>query len=281
MKLLTLNTHSLVGEDFPRRAEDFFDALLRERPDVIALQEVNQTPSTPIVLGQNLSRFVPCGSSIPIREDNYAYWLSEKLSAEGIRYFWTWFPIKRGYGRYDEGLATFCRFPIAASETIYLSPNRDYEDWRTRMALMIRPEGREDWFCNAHVSRWGGEGGFSFEWERLRDALANKDHVWLMGDWNNPAEVRNEGYDQITADGFFDAYLLAEDRRGRETARRGIDGWGDGKDADGIRIDQIWCRPRMSALRYRTVFDGVDLPVVSDHFGVMLETGELCGKEEV
>lgn len=271
MKLMTVNTHSLVGEDFPLRAEAFFESILLELPDVIAMQEVNQTPDAPVVDSDTVSRFVSSGVSIPLREDNYAYWLWRKLSEEGISYYWTWFPIKRGYGRYDEGLATFSRLPIDAVETVYLSPNRDYEDWHTRAALAIQCGARGEWFYNAHMSRWSGQGGFMDEWNRLKGSFSTKESLWLMGDLNNPAEVRDEGYDTVTKDGFFDAYLLAKDRSGEATARRGIDGWGDGNADDGLRIDHVWCSERREILRYRTVFDGKDLPVVSDHFGVIVE----------
>ena len=42
MRLLTLNTHSLVEENYPQKLHDFSAAVLRLKPDVIALQEVNQ-----------------------------------------------------------------------------------------------------------------------------------------------------------------------------------------------------------------------------------------------
>ena len=42
MKLLTLNTHSLQGEDPEKNLEALAAFLLRERPGVAAFQEVNQ-----------------------------------------------------------------------------------------------------------------------------------------------------------------------------------------------------------------------------------------------
>lgn len=43
MKLLTLNTHSLVEEYYYEKLQTFVQAVSEEQPDVIALQEVNQT----------------------------------------------------------------------------------------------------------------------------------------------------------------------------------------------------------------------------------------------
>ena len=43
MKLLTLNTHSLDGCDWEQKLEWFVKGIFEEKPDIIALQEVNQT----------------------------------------------------------------------------------------------------------------------------------------------------------------------------------------------------------------------------------------------
>ena len=42
MKLLTLNTHSLEEKDYEKKLKIFTEEILKEKPDVIALQEVNQ-----------------------------------------------------------------------------------------------------------------------------------------------------------------------------------------------------------------------------------------------
>ena len=52
MRLLTLNTHSHVEEDYREKLEAFVQAVSEEEPDVIALQEVNQTiAETPVKAG--------------------------------------------------------------------------------------------------------------------------------------------------------------------------------------------------------------------------------------
>ena len=45
MKLMTLNTHSLAEPDYEKKLEVFAGVVEQERPDIIALQEVNQTMS--------------------------------------------------------------------------------------------------------------------------------------------------------------------------------------------------------------------------------------------
>ena len=43
MKLLTLNTHSLIEPEYEAKREIFVEFIAKEQPDVFALQEVNQT----------------------------------------------------------------------------------------------------------------------------------------------------------------------------------------------------------------------------------------------
>ena len=44
MKLLTLNTHSLIEPEYEAKREIFVEFIAKEQPDVFALQEVNQKP---------------------------------------------------------------------------------------------------------------------------------------------------------------------------------------------------------------------------------------------
>ena len=43
MKLLTLNSHSLLEEDYLKKTQIFVEEILQENIDVFALQEVNQS----------------------------------------------------------------------------------------------------------------------------------------------------------------------------------------------------------------------------------------------
>lgn len=276
MKLLTLNTHSLIGEDFGERAMRTVDALVREEIDVIALQEVNQSLGAPPIGELRPSGFVPCGATVPLRSDNYAYRLSQVLSQEDLPYEWTWLPIKRAYGRYDEGVAFLSRKPIEEIRVICMSREQNYENWKTRVALGIRGADRSEWFFNLHMGWWGDpDEPFAEQWSRLCDQLPRLGTVWLMGDFNNPAEVRGEGYDLISSSGFFDSYLLAGQTNGETTVCGSIDGWHGriGKE-DRLRIDQIWCNRPLRLAAYRTVFDGRSYGRVSDHAGVLVRVEE-------
>ena len=49
MKFMTLNTHSLVENNYTQKKEQFIKMLEKEQPDIVALQEVNQSASAGII----------------------------------------------------------------------------------------------------------------------------------------------------------------------------------------------------------------------------------------
>ena len=123
-----------------------------------------------------------------------------------------------------------------------------------------------------HTDWW--EEGFLSEWEILRTACDGSDAVWLMGDFNVSAERLLRQGDPLRAAGYWDSYSLATERDRADTVLPVADGWWGRERGDGLRIDQIRCRPKRSILRYRRILDGREDPVISDHYGVMIEVGE-------
>lgn len=275
MKLLTLNTHSLQEENAADKLGHFVRFVLREQPDVIALQEVSQTADAPQVPADRLHGSVPVrGAHIPVRADNYALAAAEALHRGGLDYHWAWHGFKLGYGRYDEGLALFSRAPMAEVACPLLSRCDDYTNWRTRRALGFRPAHSTDWFYTVHMGWWNDpEEPFAAQWARLEGAvMPQKAHgaVWLLGDFNAPAAVRGESYDCIAQAGWHDTYRLAQMRDDGITVCGAIDGWRG--QTDGLRIDQIWCSETAAITASRVVLNGKQDPVVSDHYGVLIET---------
>ena len=47
MKIMTLNTHSLAEPEYESKLAAFAGSLVQIKPDIIALQEVNQSRSAP------------------------------------------------------------------------------------------------------------------------------------------------------------------------------------------------------------------------------------------
>ena len=87
-----------------------------------------------------------------------------------------------------------------------------------------------------------------------------------MGDFNIPADVRNEGYDLITNAGWQDAYAGATTRIGSATVPPAIDGW-EGNEVR-LRIDYLFSDQPQAVESYEVKFDGKKLTIVSDHYGV-------------
>ena len=274
-KLLTLNAHSVRGEDADRSISELCEFFLSERPDVVALQEADQTRSAETVdlckLGDCYKEVV-CPAPVPLKNDNFALLLSWELARRGQSYYFCWLPVKLGYGRLDEGLAFLSKRPMESVFGYYISKRRDYCDWKTRMALIMRLKGSDITFCNLHTSRYDDpDEPFADQWERLCGCIPNRERAVIMGDLNCPAEKRGEGYDAVCKSGYIDVYRLADLREGESATVSGdIDGWRDGELSGGGRIDYILTGfyPKAEKICYRRVFDGERGAVVSDHFGV-------------
>lgn len=277
MKLLTLNTHSLRETDYDEKANAFADFLLREKPDIIALQEVNQTCSAPTAKDR-------CGMAvlqddIPLKADNHALGIARKMMDSGVDLSWTWVPVKRGYGRYDEGLALISlKGELSKIDVFTISKDGDYENWRTRRVLGMRIGDSPEWFYSLHMGWWqDAQEPFASQWERLNEHLSSlktESRIWLMGDFNAPAEVRGQSYDMIAKSGWKDIWLLAGQGEGGATACGNIDGWKTQMQKETpLRIDHIWCNEDIPVKWAKVVFDGKNEPVISDHFGLFAEIG--------
>ena len=79
MKLLTLNTHSLQEEQYQKKLEEFVVGILQEKPDIIALQEVNQSMDGPLAGEELRIGQFPLSSGRPIRKDNHAAQVAHAL----------------------------------------------------------------------------------------------------------------------------------------------------------------------------------------------------------
>ena len=135
MKLLTINTHSLIEEDSDKKAKMLADAISQELPDIVAMQEVNQTSSEEIT---DNSLFT---TNDIIRSDNYALRVMDLLKDRGKEYFASWMAIKNGYNKFDEGMAILSRSKIEDVKELLISEKNDYNDWKTRKILGIKTRG--------------------------------------------------------------------------------------------------------------------------------------------
>ncbi len=270
MKLLTLNCHSIQEPDYENKLIQFADGIAELRPDIIALQEVNQTLGAPEVLPDEL--YVPNGEE-HIRIDNHALRVSALLKERGIPMYWTWSCAKIGYGKYEEGLAVFSRTPVQRASAWYTTGSREISNWRVRKAVALTSEvdGKPAQFVSVHMGWWEDEEEpFTEQWGRLEEGLSpGLPHI-LMGDLNSPAGVKGEGYDYVTSRGFSDTFISARVREGDATVASSIDGWRDKPDVGPIRIDYILTDCAFPVEQAKVMFDGERGPIVSDHFGFLI-----------
>lgn len=277
MKLLTLNTHAWHEEEQEKKISQLADFINERGFDLIALQEVNQSSPAEQAGPQRLARYVEAEPGVAIRTDNYALLLLEQLDTP---YYWTWLPTHSAYrGRYDEGVAVLTREPITDTVYGYVSGIRDYMNYKTRRLLAVKTStGGADsepiWLCSAHCGWWHDEEEpFRGQWDRaeallkpLRDA---GEKLFLLGDLNNVAQIRGEGYDYVMDHGWCDLYTAALEKDEGSTVLKAIGGWEDNKQP--LRIDYILSGGPIAAKKSEVVLDGKNGPVVSDHFGVAAE----------
>ena len=100
MKILSLNTHSLHGgEQADReRVEELCSIISSESPELIALQEVNQSinaPAPDLSFTEGYYRAATCVDPVPFKSDNFLLKLVWRLDLENIAYHFTWLPVKR------------------------------------------------------------------------------------------------------------------------------------------------------------------------------------------
>ena len=271
MKLLTLNTHSLIEPEYEAKRDAFVEFIRKEQPDVFALQEVNQTAAAPL-LADVPAGYYPCpGNMVLLKADNHAAAVARMLEEAGCAYHWSWLPAKIGYDRYDEGMAVFSRAPITQTENLLLSRSNDYSYWKTRRVLGIC--AGDVWYYAVHMGWWKDEEEpFADQWNALEATAGAKPMAFLLGDFNSEADVRGEGYDLILRSGWQDTYRLAQQRDDGYTVVQAIDGWRDAPDASAKkRIDQIWCSKAVPVRSSRVIFRGTQEPQVSDHAGILIE----------
>ena len=279
MKIITLNTHSIVEPDYENKLEAFAKMIKTEKPDVFALQEVNQSVAKPELTVFVENGYVPCKDLRPvIRMDNHALRLDRFLRSLGMEYYWTWIPLKIGYDIYEEGLAIFSRTPITEIKQFYISKSRTMSNWKTRKVLGIKTNGM--WFHNVHLGWWDDvEDPFKAQWDNVNrelEAVGKTDEYhFMMGDFNAPSGIRGEGYDYVRNSGWFDTWEMAKAKDSGITVGKVIDGWRERMDEEegkkGVRLDYVWANKELPVRSYKVILNGENYPVVSDHYGVVVE----------
>lgn len=266
-KLVTINTHSWMEENPLEKLEQLAQAIVKEDYDIICLQEVNQEIHS--ALAPQLDGYCEIKGSPAIHEDHYALNLVRRLKEYGRDYNWSWAYNHIGYDRYHEGVAILAKAELAPQAVLVSNADDEY-DYHTRRALVAETilEGKKVQVASLHLSWW--DKGFQEEWARLEGFLvAQKLPVILMGDFNNPQG--NQGYKRIMDSllSLRDSHVAAEEVVGDHTIQADIDGWEGNQQL--LKVDHVFTNLDLPIKKSIVVFDGKESPVISDHFGVMVE----------
>ena len=273
MRFLTLNTHSWCEIHQIAKIRTLAKFIIEQQVDVIALQEVNQLTSTPVVKEPLNYRG---GAGVPVREDNYALLLVQALNEMGATYEWTLTETHIGWDRYDECVAILSRLPIRGIKPINMSPGYGYHQVQRRaaQATLIETETGTFWCATTHMSWWDfdGEPLFAQEYAHLSQELAECARtapVLLGGDFNSAAHLPDEGYAFVTSTGLIDTRTIAKYTKGENTVHREIAGWEGSSDAK--RIDFVFTDRLVDVASHTVVFRDNSPEAISDHSGLLLE----------
>lgn len=256
MKLLTLNCHSWQEKEQIGKIKYLAKIINEKDYDVIALQEVSQLVNT-----ENINPI--------IKRDNFALLLKEELDKYNMnKYDFYWDFSHIGFDIYEEGLAIFTKHRIIESESFFITENQDRSYWKTRKVVKMTISYKEKNldFCSCHVGWWNDEEEpFKNQVDNIMK-MVNDSTTFLMGDFNNNAFIKGEGYDYLIEKGLKDLYLLAEEKDSGVTVKGKIAGWDENEEK--LRLDLMLCNRSIKVKSIKVIFDGKNKDIISDHYGV-------------
>jgi maltose 6'-phosphate phosphatase len=263
MKLLTLNSHSWQEEHQWEKIRHLAETIKEKSYDVIALQEVSQSISAPVISGL-------------LKEDNFAVVLLEELRKLGVTdYELVWDFAHIGYDVYEEGLAILTKHPIISDCSFFISQNEETNYWKTRKIVGVQVDYHNQpiSFYSCHLGWWEDEEEpFQYQIDSLMQRTKQESLTFWMGDFNNNAFLRGEGYDYLLKQNIHDTFHLAEEADSGVTVKGKIAGWDE--NSQNLRIDLILTNQPVSVAASRVIFNGLNKSVVSDHFGVEVQIKE-------
>lgn len=260
MKLLTLNCHSWQEDHQLDKINYLAQAIKENDYDVIALQEVSQH-----MLGKQFKG--------QLKTDNYVVVLQEALHRLGVDcYEVVWDFSHIGFQVYEEGLCLLSKHPIIEKESFFVSQTEDTLNWKARRIVRATISYKGDYidFYSCHLGWWEDEEEpAKLQINKLNVKLNPHRRAFLLGDFNNNANVRNKGYDYMLGLGWKDTYALAKDKDYGTTVQGKIHGWET--NDEGIRVDYIFTNTKVQVDCCKVIFNGENKEVISDHHGVHVE----------
>lgn len=261
MKLLTLNAHAWREENSDKKIAYLAKTIIEKDYDIIALQEVNQMTDAPFIEGSSL------------RTNNYMVVLLEEIQKQGGPYYHSyWASAKTLKEYYEEGLCILSKQPFIEKRVFTVSQGAEENSPKKRRIVSITLEqaGELIDIYSCHFGWWHDEiEPFKPQWEALSRHLREDRLSLLLGDFNNNANLREEGYDYLISQGIYDTYTMAKEKDHGATVQGEIAGW-QGNKVD-LRIDLILATKKVETLSSKVIFNGENKEVISDHYGVEAE----------
>ena len=281
MKILTLNAHAWREENGEAKLGHLAQVIIEKDYDIIALQEVNQMMQIENVVPTCLTKEAVRAEFIngdfmadgEIRYNNYIEILLEKINAlGGPKYYYFWDKAKSLRDTYEEGCAVLSKYPFNEKEAFLVSAVTDPLNPKRRTIVRgtIEYKGQLIDLYSCHLGWWHDEvDPAKPQIDKLMEQV-NMDRLsFLMGDFNNNAHIRNEGYDYLISKGLEDTYVLAKEKDEGATVEGEIAGWDGNKES--LRIDLILISKVLGVKTSRVIFNGQYKEIVSDHYGVEVE----------
>lgn len=256
MKLLTLNCHSWQEENQIEKISYIAKVINEKEYDAIALQEVSQLICSDIAYDN-------------VKANNFALLLQDELKKLGNEnYTLHWDVAHIGYDIYEEGLCLMTKLPVVKKESFNISMSDDINFWKTRkiVKLNVVYNNYEISLYSCHLGWWNDEEEpFKEQFDKLFMQIENDKFAFVMGDFNNNANVENEGYDYI-CEKLFDTYNLSKNKDSGITVKGKIAGWD--KNKENLRLDLILSNKEIKVESSNVIFNGINKNVVSDHYGL-------------
>lgn len=260
MRLLTLNCHSWLEENQYEKIGYLAQAIKEKSYDVIALQEVSQFTTEQKVVKN-------------VTQDNFAIVVLRELEKIGVTGYSLVWDFSHFYSeKYEEGLAILTKHPIIEEHSFVVSKNSDPNLWTTRkiVGAKINFHGKPVSVYSCHTGWWHDKSEpFRYQADSLLEQVNKDELFFLLGDFNNNAFLTGEGYEYLMNKGLYDTYSLAKEKDDGITVKGKIVGWSDNKED--LRIDLILMNEPLPVASSKVIFNNINKPVVSDHFGVEAE----------
>lgn len=276
MKIMTLNTNSFRGEKHSQIITWIVEKILRERPDMIAMQKVRQTFRVQKIPEEMRKGLYLESEGLDIRADNDAACIAHRLHGAGVQCSWIWRPANAGSGDCSEGNAILSLGgKIRSIDQFPISRISDFRNRNTHAALGVQVEGMDDWFYSLCMNPFNVAGdGFSEQLKRLNCCIAGKRlcaAVWLAGAVSAADSLPVQSYQYGIPGGWKDCCDIAGNKGKACTPYQRMQRYTSRYD---LYSNYLWCSQMRNVVSFHTVRKRPENAEGADYTGILVEVKE-------